>query len=153
MNSLGYGVPFLCYFGFSVKTLYSLPFNIHFSAYQMRSFSAILFLTWFLNLFLPWWSVLLPALVIGMWLLNGAFKAFFTGLAAGGAAWLIQALYVHIANDGILAGRIAEVMQVGSPLLVLLFTFVIGGILSGTGTLVGYHFRSILRPVSPGSKA
>lgn len=114
----------------------------------MRSFSAILILTWFLNLFLPWWSALLPAIVIGMWLLDGAAKAFFTGLAAGGAAWLIQALYIHILNDGILTGRIAEVMQVGSPLLVLLFTFVIGGLIGGTGALAGYQIRSALRPAS-----
>ena len=117
----------------------------------MRSFSAILILTWFLNLFLPWWSALLPAIGIGIWLLDGAFKAFFTGLAAGGTAWLIQALYIHIANEGILTGRIAEVIQVGSPLLVLLFTFTIGGLLSGTGTLVGYHLRTLIRPASPGS--
>lgn len=123
------------------------------SVYQMRSFSAILILTWFLNLFLPWWSAVLPAIVIGMWLLDGAFKAFFTGLAAGGSAWLIQALYVHIANDGILTGRIAEVMQVGSPLLVLLFTFIIGGLVGGTGTLAGFHLSSVLRPASSDSKS
>lgn len=123
------------------------------SVHQMRSFSAILILTWFLNLFLPWWSALLPAIAVGIWLLDGAAKAFFTGFAAGGAAWLIHALYVHIANDGILTGRIAEVMQVGSPLLVLLFTFIIGGLLGGTGALAGYHVRSVLRPASSDSKS
>ncbi|PWN05615.1 hypothetical protein [Rhodohalobacter mucosus] len=119
----------------------------------MRPFSVILILTWFLNLFMPWWSALLPALAVGMWMLNSASKAFFTGLAAGGAAWLIQALYVHIANDGILTSRIADVMQIGSPILVLLLTFVIGGLVSGTGTLVGYQFRTIFRSASPGSKS
>jgi hypothetical protein len=110
----------------------------------MKAFSAILVLTWFLNLFLPWWSALLPAIVIGVWLIDGAMKAFFTGLTGGGLAWLIQALYVHIANDGILTGRIAETMQVGSPVLVLLITFLIGGIIGGAGTLFGYRLRTAL---------
>ena len=111
----------------------------------MKAFSAILILTWFLNLFLPWWSALLPAIAIGAWLLDGTLKAFLTGLAGGGLAWLIQALYIHIANEGILAGRIAETIQVGSPVLVLLFTFLIGGLVGGAGALFGYTLRITLQ--------
>jgi hypothetical protein len=107
----------------------------------MRSFAAILFFTWLLNLFLPWWSALLPAVIIGMWLLESSLRAFLIGLTAGGLAWIIQALYVHIANDGILTGRIAEVLQVGSPVIVLLLTFLAGGLISGFGTLFGYQLR------------
>lgn len=112
----------------------------------MRSFAAILFFTWLLNLFMPWWSALIPAIVFGAWLLDGSLRAFLTGISAGGLAWLIQALYVHIANDGILTGRIAEVLQAGSPVIVLLFTFMVGGLICGFGTLFGFQLRRLIYP-------
>lgn len=108
----------------------------------MRPLIAIFLLSWLFNLFLPWWSVLIPSILIGAWLLKSGLSAFITGLSGGGLAWFVQALYIHIANDGILAGRIAELFQVGSPAVVLILTFLTGGILSGFGALLGYQVRA-----------
>lgn len=110
----------------------------------MRSFIAIFFSTWLLGLFLPWWSVLVPALVFGAWLFDRGLPAFLTGLSATGLAWFIQALYIHIANEAILSTRIADMIQVGSPWVLLLITFLIGGLLGGLGTLLGYQIKTTL---------
>lgn len=110
----------------------------------MRPFIIIFIFTWFLNLFLPWWSALLPAIIFGAWLLENSLSAFITGLTAGGFAWFAQAFYIHIANDAILSTRVAEMLQLGSPWFVLLFTFLIGGILAGFGTLFGYQLKAVL---------
>jgi hypothetical protein len=110
----------------------------------MRPFIAIFIFTWFLNLFLPWWPALFPAIIFGAWLLKNGLSAFSIGLAAGGFAWFVQAFYIHIANDAILSTRVAEMLQLGSPWLVLLFTFLIGGILAGFGTLFGYQLKAVL---------
>ncbi len=110
----------------------------------MRSFIAIFFSTWLLGLFLPWWSVLLPALVFGAWLFNRGLTAFLTGLSAAGFAWFIHALYIHIANEAILSTRIADMIQLGSPWVLLLLTFLIGGLLGGLGTLLGYQIKTTL---------
>ena len=53
------------------------------------------------------------------------------------STWGGQALYVHIANEGILSTRIAEMLGVGSPLIVVLITGVLGGLVSGLATLTG----------------
>ena len=111
----------------------------------MRSFLMVLLLTWFLNLFMPWWSVLFPSLLVGLWLSETGKKAFSIGVLGAGLAWFGHALYIHFANNAILSTRIADMMQVGSPFLVLLITFVIGGLLGGMGTLMGYLFRKNLR--------
>lgn len=112
----------------------------------MRPFFGIFFLCWFFTLFLPWWSVLIPSVLLGAWLLDKSFYAFLIGFSAAGAAWFVQALYIHIANNAILSTRVAETLSVGSPWVLLLITFVIGGILGGLGTLLGVQCKHMLKP-------
>ena len=111
----------------------------------MKGFVLVLFFSWIFSLFLPWWGVLIPTLIIGAWLLSDAFTAFVTGFLGTGSAWLFQALYIHIANDGILSGRIAEMMGVGSPWIVLLITFIVGALAGGVGVLTGYLLKVNLK--------
>lgn len=112
----------------------------------MRPFLGIFFLCWFFTLFLPWWSVLIPAVLFGAWLLEKSFQAFMIGFSAAGLAWFVQAFYIHLANDAILSTRIAETLSVGSPWILLLITFFIGGILGGLGTLLGVQVKYLLKP-------
>lgn len=110
----------------------------------MREFIYILISCWFLNLFLPWWSALIPALFFGAWLIHSSLRGFVIGFTAGGAAWFLHAFYIHFANEGILSTRIAELLSVGSPVLVLCITFIIGGLIAGLGTLLGVQLKSVL---------
>lgn len=93
------------------------------------------------NLFLPWWSNVIPCLFFGAWLAVNPRKAIVLGFTGGGLAWLLHALFIHFMNNGILTGRIAEMMQVGSPLIVLLITFFIGAVIGGSATLAGFYFK------------
>lgn len=111
----------------------------------MRAFLAIFSATWFLNLFLPWWSVVIPGILFGAWLLHHPRTAFLTGFTAGGIAWLAHAVLIHIGNNGILTARIAELLQVGSPWLVLLITFLIGALPAGLATLTGFQLKTVLQ--------
>lgn len=111
----------------------------------MRSFLLIFLTTWILNLFLGWWAILLPTILFGAWFMEKGSTAFLIGSTAGGLAWFIQALHIHIANEGILSSRIAEMLQVGSPWIILLITFLIGGILGGFGSLFGYQLKKSTR--------
>lgn len=111
----------------------------------MKGFVLVLFFSWLFTLFFPWWGVLIPTFIIGIWFLNGSFTAFMTGFLGAGFAWFFQSLYVHIGNDGILSGRIAEMMGVGSPWIVLLITFVVGAVAGGVGALTGYLLKVNLK--------
>lgn len=100
--------------------------------------SALVLITAFLlNLFLPWWSIAIPGLVFGYWFNQKAIPSFGWGFLALFMLWGGQALYIHFANDGILSTRIAEMLSVGSPLLVVLITGIIGGLVSGLATVTG----------------
>lgn len=90
-----------------------------------------------LNLVLPWWSIAIPGLVLGYQFKPKNRAAFGWGFLALFLLWGGQALYIHFANEGILSSRIAEMLGVGSPYLVILVTAVLGGIVSGLATLTG----------------
>lgn len=110
----------------------------------MKAFLPIFVTVWLLSLFFPWWSILIPALLFGAWLTKGGFSAFVTGFLATGLAWFLQALYIHIASNGILTTRIAELTGTGSPWIILLLTFLIAALPGGLAALTGYHFKMSL---------
>ena len=112
----------------------------------MKAYISILFFTWFFNLFLPWWSVLIPSIIFGAWLIDRSFNAFVIGFTAAGSAWLLQALIIDVANSAVLSTRIAETFSLPHPLFLLFITFLIGGMLGGAGSLFGYHFKNTFRP-------
>lgn len=90
-----------------------------------------------LNLFLPWWSIAIPGLLLGYQFNLKALPSFGWGFLALFLLWGGQALYIHLANDAILSSRIAEMLQLGSPYLVVIITAVIGGLVSGLATMTG----------------
>lgn len=103
----------------------------------------ILISSFLLNLFLPWWSIALPALAFGYLFKYKVGASFGWGFLALFILWGGQALYIHIANDGILSTRIADMLQVGSPMLVILITGVIGGLVSGLATVTGAYISEL----------
>lgn len=111
--------------------------------------SALILITAFLlNLFLPWWSVAIPGLIFGYLFNQKAFSSFGWGFLALFLLWGGQALYTHLANDGILTSRIAEMLSLGSPILVVLITGILGGLVSGLAALTGSLFRETPRKFS-----
>jgi len=112
----------------------------------MRNFILLFFSFWIVTLFLPWWTLLIPAVVLGAALFNSSPAAFFTGFLSLFAAWFVQVLYIDIANESVLSGRIAEMLGVGQGWLVLLITAAIGGLIGGMGTLFGSQVRQLLSP-------
>ena len=97
----------------------------------------IIVLAFILNLFLPWWSIAIPGLLFGYSYRKSAAASFGWGFLALFVLWGGQALYIHFANDGILSTRIAEMLGVGSPFIVILATAILGGLVSGLATLTG----------------
>ncbi|REL24134.1 hypothetical protein DYD21_19325 [Rhodohalobacter sp. SW132] len=112
----------------------------------MRDFFILLFIFWITTLFLPWYALLIPAILFGAVLFYKSLRAFFTGFLAGATAWGVQVIYIDIMNASILSNRIAEMLGAGSSWLVLLITALIGGLVCGCGTLLGNRFRILFQP-------
>lgn len=111
----------------------------------MKAFIFIFLSSWILTLFMPWWTLFIPAIIVGIWLINRGLAAFIIGFCGSGFAWFFHALYIHLSNDGILTSRIADMMGLGSPWLILLITCMIGGIPGGLGALTGYLLKTNLK--------
>ena len=89
----------------------------------------------FLNLVLPWWSAALPGLFFGYRMNVTPIRAFGMGFFAVFLAWGAHAAYVHIASNGVLRSRMAELFGLTQEWILILITAVIGGLLSGFATL------------------
>lgn len=108
----------------------------------------ILITSFLLNLFLPWWSIAIPGLIFGYWFNLKAMPSFGWGFLALFLLWGGQALYIHLSNDAILSSRIAEMLSLGSPILVVVITGLLGGLVSGLATLTGALVKETPRKFS-----
>ena len=96
-----------------------------------------------------WWVQFLPALVVSALYARRGAQGFWLGFVGVAAAWAFQALRAHLGNDGILTGQMAQVLSaftLGSPLVLILVTVLLGGLLGGLAGLSGRKLRWALWP-------
>ncbi|WP_185958372.1 hypothetical protein [Fodinibius sediminis] len=99
---------------------------------------------WLLSLIFPWWSLAVPAILLGAALGRTGGSSFGTGFLGIGLLWFVQATYIHLANDGLLVTRIADLFSLPHPWLVILITVLVGGLAGGFSTLTGYLLGKVL---------
>ncbi|WP_017732695.1 hypothetical protein [Nafulsella turpanensis] len=101
--------------------------------------------TYLAELVFPWWTAALCAFVIAALIPSGGPKAFLSGFLGVGLLWLGAALFFSIRTDYILTDRVADLMQMGSPFILILLTALIGALSGGLGALSGSQLRKLLR--------
>lgn len=112
----------------------------------MKAFLALFATGWFFTLFLPWWALVVPGLVIGAWLVADARTALAAGSGGGAMAWMLQASIATLMNDGVLAGRVSSILfGTDAPMLLILATGLLGGLLGGSAALVGLQLKRALK--------
>lgn len=96
---------------------------------------------------LPWWSVAIAALAGSFFAgQKNGFKSFFLGLLAIGLLWGLKTTLINSANDGVLAQKVAELLQFQGPVTLILISSLIGGLLGGFGALTGDLLDQLVRP-------
>ncbi len=96
------------------------------------------------GLYLPWWSIAIAAFLVSLLIYQKPSVAFITGFAAlfilwGGLAW-----FKSLANDHILAHRIAMlILKSDSPGTLIFITTLIGAITAGLAALTGSLIRRL----------
>lgn len=90
------------------------------------------------QLFLPWWSVALVAFAVCFWRSRTGGQAFLAGFVGVALVWQVYALFVHVQNEGLLAGRISQLLfKANRPIVLLELTVLIGGLVGGLAALSG----------------
>ena len=91
-----------------------------------------------LSLFLPWWSVMLIAVLTSICLPLKKAAVFVVPFLAILSLWTLQSFMLSIGNDFTLASRISELLYLGgSPYTLLLVTGITGGLAAGIAAVLG----------------
>lgn len=117
----------------------------------MRLFTLILATSLLFQLWMPWWTVMIVPFIFCFW--NGGAsgkpgRSFMTSFLAVFLLWFSACLAVHIRSGGLLSERVSDLLQLSSPLLLILITALVGGLAAGLAGWAGVECRSFFRQVS-----
>lgn len=104
-------------------------------------FIGLIVLGFIFQLFLPWWIITLIAAALA-WLLELPPRQAFTASLIGGLLlWGGYAIYL---DNGILSGRLGQMMGGLSPVLIFILTSLVGGLLAAMGGVTGSLGRELM---------
>jgi len=107
-------------------------------------FLLILLLSLVAQFFLPWWSLALVCFGLAAWKARHGGHAFLVGFGAIALTWLGAALFWHLSTQGILSHRVAAMLTVNSPWILMTVTVVLGGLVGGLSAMSGFYVRRAL---------
>lgn len=105
---------------------------------SILNFFATLLLAVLLSMFLPWWSVMLAALISACVFPLEKSAVFWTPFLSVWLYWSVYSFLLSSANDYILAQKIASLFPLnGNPYLLILATGTLGGMAAGVSGVLG----------------
>ncbi|RLD29532.1 MAG: hypothetical protein DRI75_03005 [Bacteroidetes bacterium] len=110
------------------------------------NFLLTLFLAYILALFLPWWSVMVAALITSFLIPLKKATVFIIPFLAVSLLWIIQSWLLSSANDYTLARKIAILFSLGeNPVLLIIVTGLVGGLATGIAGIFGKQCKLVLK--------
>ncbi len=108
------------------------------------NFTLTILFAWLGSQFLPWWSIMLAALIVSAIVRLRKASTFIVPFLAIALLWIVQAWLLSSPNDFILANKISVLFGIGeNAILLILITGIVGGIASGTAALLGNQLGAI----------
>ena len=105
----------------------------------MKSAFLIVFIgTWGIQLFLPWWTLVIPCFIAGVIGPDRGYKAFVSGLLGVGLLWFLLAFVADWYSGWLLAEKVTVVMQMPGKWALYATTIIIGGLTGAFACLSGY---------------
>lgn len=99
----------------------------------------IIILGFFMELFLPWWSVAIAAFAGG--LLINTRSNFLAGFFAVGLLWLGKALISDLSTNSDLADRVARIFMLHNKAVLIFLIFILSGVVGGFAAMSGGSLR------------
>jgi hypothetical protein len=95
------------------------------------------------GLFLPWWGIAIAAFLVALLIHQRGGSSWFAGFLGLFLLWGGLAFWINMKNLGILAERVANVLPLGgNPIVLILVTGFIGGLVGGFAALSASFLRS-----------
>jgi hypothetical protein len=92
-------------------------------------------------LFFPWWSIAIAAFIVAIFIHQKPVKAFLAAFISLFLLWGILAAFIDTQNEQLLSTKVAAILKIGSPVLLILITAFIGALVAGLGALTGSFTR------------
>ncbi len=98
----------------------------------------ILVLSFAAGIFLPWWSIAIVSFIVAFAIPQKAGLSFLAGFIAVFILWAGLSFYLSNANNNLLAHKLSILfIKKDSPILLIIVTGVIGGLVAGFAGLSG----------------
>ncbi len=94
--------------------------------------------------FLPWWSLAFVAFIIGYLSNLTGWAAFGAGLLGAGGVWFAYAMWLNIGNESLLANKIGPMFFIPEPLLLVVVSAGIAGLVGALAAAGGRNLRGLL---------
>ena len=98
-----------------------------------------------LQLFLPWWYVVVASFFINLIIYSKGWQSFMAGFWGIFLLWFIAALVIDAKSHSILSDKVAQIFQLPNPMVLILATALIGGISGGFSGLTASLLLNIFR--------
>ena len=96
----------------------------------------------------PWWSIVIIAAIVGAFTNFSSISAFFMGFVGAALLWGVYVLLVNTQNESVMALKMGQLLGDTSPLVLILITTLLGGLLGGMGALTGHLGSKAFKPSS-----
>ena len=93
------------------------------------------------GLYLPWWTIALVAFIVTSLISQNPIRSFLSGFTALFLLWGALAWVISSNNNHLLAGKVALILKMGNPILLIIVTALIGGLVAGFAALAGSFVR------------
>lgn len=96
-----------------------------------------------------WWWIMVVPFVLGLVRMRSGWFALLIGTSSASLLWLASSTYYYFAGSQIVAGRVATMIGLSSPLLLILITAGVAAVAGGIACSAGCAVRSIFAPIRP----
>jgi hypothetical protein len=109
-------------------------------------------LSYISEMFFPWWTIVICAFFIGLFVSTSGLNAFLSGFLGLGLLWMVYAWIIDLQTDSILSTKIAALFTLTQPAILIVLTGFIAAVVGGLGSLTGNFLRRIFVKEKPQSK-
>ena len=94
------------------------------------------------GLYFPWWTIAIAAFLVTALIKQSHLLSFVTGFVSIFLLWSVVAFIISYNNDDILAHTLSQIIiKMDNPLLLVLITGLLGGVVAGLAALAGSFVR------------
>lgn len=101
-------------------------------------------LSYLIELWLPSWHIVVCAAIISILIRNTSTASFFAGFVAISLLWMAKATVIDVYTHSIISTKMIALLGLPSPIMLILLTGLIGGLLGGFGSLIGQKLYQLL---------